>query len=231
VKLDYRDIPIFINARDLVTPLKRLVTWLLEGGYSRIYILDNDSSYPPLLEFYAAIRGEVTVLPLGANVGHKALWDLGILEHLGISTPFVYSDPDIVPIDECPKQVLEFYLEVLRAFPYKAKVGFGLVIADLPDHYRWKPNVIAWESRFWETRLTPTLLYDAPIDTTFALYRPGSAFDLSGIRSGFPYLARHHPWYEDSGNPSAEQSYYVQNAKPGTNNWSGPALPAYLAGS
>ena len=103
------------------------------------------------------------------------------------------------------------------------------MISDLPDHYRWKQKVIAWESQFWQTRLTPTLLYDAPIDTTFALYRPGSRYDLSGIRSGFPYLARHHPWYEDSDNPSAEQSYYVRHAKPGTNNWSGQVLPDYLA--
>ncbi len=228
MKPDYREIPVFINARDLVTPLKRQVTWLLEAGYSRIYILDNDSSYPPLLEYYAAIRDDVTVLPLGANVGHTALWDLEILKALDITTPFVYTDPDIIPIDECPGQVLEFFLEVLHAYPHKTKVGFGLMISDLPDYYRWKQKVIAWESQFWEMQLTPTLLYDASIDTTFALYRPGSAYDLSGIRSGFPYLARHYPWYEDTDRPSAEQLYYVQHAKLGTNNWSGARLPDWL---
>ncbi len=125
MKLDYRELPIFINARDLVTPLKRQVTWLLEAGYSRIYILDNDSTYPPLLDFYAAFRAEVMVLPLGANVGHTALWDLGILESLEISTPFVYTDPDIVPIDECPGQVLEFYLEVLRPIRTRTRSDSG----------------------------------------------------------------------------------------------------------
>ncbi len=317
---DFRSIPIFINARDLLTPLERLVTWLLDFDYHKIYILDNDSSYPPLLEYYDAIRDEVTVLPLKANVGHTSLWELKILERLDITTPFVFTDPDIVPIDECPRDVLAFFLDILRAYPHKNKVGFGLMISDLPDHYRWKEQVIAWESQFWEEdrRIIPTrnrpnnratsrkvadphfaeqpkgemrpfrrgrqgrrtaqirgdfvppngkakslmvprtyrgpvvfagkwfkwfsgkvfsyfaahdmnvefrpTLYDSPIDTTFALYRPGSAYDISGIRTGFPYLARHYPWYQDSECPSAEQSYYVQHARPGINNWSGSQL-------
>lgn len=225
--INHKRIPIFINARDLVTPLRQQVNWLLESGYSNIYIIDNDSSYPPLLEYYTTIRNEVTVLPLGANVGHRALWELDILGALGISTPYVYTDPDIIPVDACPAHVLEYFLEVLRAYPQKSKVGFGLVISDLPDHYRWKQQVIAWESQFWETRLSPTL-YDAPVDTTFALYRPGSTYDLSGIRSGYPYLARHYPWYEDTSNPSTEQLYYVEHAKKATNSWSGAQLPDFL---
>jgi hypothetical protein len=224
---DYKSVPIFINARDLVTPLQRLVNWLLEANYRTIYILDNDSSYPPLLDFYSRMRKELTVIQLGANIGHTAFWDLQLAKRLQLSTPYVYTDPDIVPIDECPSRFLEFFLEVLQTFPHKTKVGFGLVISDLPDHYRWKQKVITWESQFWEKRLTPTL-YDAPIDTTFALYRPGSPYDLSGIRSGFPYLARHYPWYENTDAPSTEQLYYTNHAKPGTNNWSGAQLPAWL---
>ena len=141
---NYKDIPIFINARDLVSPLKQLVTWLLEAGYHTIYILDNDSTYPPLHEFYSKRPDEVVVIPLGVNAGHTALWDLDILGRLAITTPYVYTDPDIVPIDECPRHVLEFFLEVLGAFPDRTKVGFGLVISDLPDHYQWKQQVITW---------------------------------------------------------------------------------------
>jgi hypothetical protein len=222
-----KHIPIFINARDLVSSLKRQVTWLLEANYDNLYILDNDSTYPPLLDYYASIRNEVAVVPLGANVGHKAIWDVDVLGRFGITTPYVYTDPDIVPFEECPHHVLEFFLEVLRAYPNKSKVGFGLSISDLPDHYQFKRKVIAWESQFWESRLTSTL-YDAPIDTTFALYRPGTVHDYLAIRSGFPYLARHVPWYEDSDHPSDEQAYYVRHAIPGTNTWSGAALPDWL---
>lgn len=225
--ISYKAIPIFINARDLFEPFVRLVHWLLDAGYTQVYILDNDSSYPPLLDFYQRMRKDIQVVPLGENVGHTALWDRKILERFNVNGPFVYSDPDIVPIAECPPHVLEFFWEVLRAFPEKTKVGFGLRIDDLPDHYKFKRKVITWESQFWNTKLTPKL-YEAPIDTTFALYRPGSGYDLSGIRSGFPYLARHAPWYENLDTPSEDHAYYVRHAKAGTNNWSAKELPAWL---
>ena len=152
-----------------------------------VYILDNDSSYPPLLEYYQRMRKDIQVIPLGANIGHTALWSMKLPQRLKVNGPFVYTDPDIVPIAECPPHVLDFFLEVLRAFPTKTKVGFGLRIDDLPEHYKFKRKVIAWESQFWGKKITPKL-YDAAIDTTFALYRPNSGYDLSGIRSGFPYL-------------------------------------------
>jgi hypothetical protein len=227
VRLDYKQIPIFINARDLTNPLRRLIGWLLEAQYSNIYILDNASSYPALLDFYDEISDEVTVVPLGANVGRLAIWELNILDRLNVTGPYVWTDPDIVPIEECPSNVLEFFWEVLQAFPNKAKVGFGLRIDDLPEHYRFKQKVIAWESQFWTKKITPKL-YDADIDTTFALYRPGSGFDMSALRSGFPYLAHHCPWYEDSERPSDDHMYYVEHAKPGLNNWSRGQLPEWL---
>jgi hypothetical protein len=226
-KFDYKQIPIFINARDLTNPLRHLIAWLLEAGYSKIYVLDNASSYPALLDFYDKISGDVTVIPLGTNAGRLAIWDLNILARLNVTGPYVWTDPDIVPIEECPSNVLEFFWEVLRAFPNKTKVGFGLRIDDLPEHYRFKQKVIAWESQFWTNRVTPKL-YDADIDTTFALYRPGSQFEMSALRSGFPYLARHHPWYENSERPSDDHKYYVEHAKPGLNNWSGGQLPEWL---
>jgi hypothetical protein len=216
--IDYRSIPILINSRDVRTPLERLVTWLLEAGYTNLFILDNDSSYPPLLEYYSTIGKDVTVVPLGVNAGFRALWDRNVLEQLDISTHFVYTDSDIIPIEECPKDCLRYFLETLNAYPRKTKVGFGLKIDDLPDHYQLKRKVVDWESQFWERRIRENL-YDAMIDTTFAVYRPRSPYDLSGIRTGFPYLARHYPWYEDTANPTAERSYYVQHAMPAHTNW------------
>ena len=220
-------IPIFINARDLLTPLQRLVNWLLQAGYSRIFVLDNASSYPPLLRFYANMRSRVQVVPLSANIGPTALWDLNILDRLNITGPFVCTDPDIVPVEECPADVLAFFWRVLQDYPERTKVGFGLRIDDLPDHYRWRTNVIAWESQFWERKIAPNL-YDAPIDTTFALYRARARHDVSGMRTGFPYLARHWPWYADSNSPSDDHLYYLRHAKPGLSHWGGAGVPDLL---
>src|SRR4051794_26909674 len=81
---NYRALPILINARDLLTPLKRLIDWLVEGGYPSMYVLDSDASSPPLLEYYERIRNVVTVVPLGCKVGHTSLWDMKVLERLKI---------------------------------------------------------------------------------------------------------------------------------------------------
>jgi hypothetical protein len=228
-KLDYKAIPIFINARDLFLPLRQLVMWLLEAGYTCIYVLDNDSSYPALLEFYNTMRKDIRVIRLGMNVGHTAIWDTKILDELGINGPYVWTDPDIVPIKECPTNVLEFFWAALQAYPHKTKVGFGLRIDDLPDHYRFKREVIVWEGQYWDKKVSPKL-YDAPIDTTFALYRAGSGYKPinAALRTGFPYLARHAPWYENLDRASDDHVYYLKNAKPGINSWSGDALPSYL---
>ncbi len=226
-KPDYKSIPIFINARDLFVSLRQLVIWLLEAGYSSISVIDNNSSYPALLEFYKTMRRDIRVIRLGINVGHTAIWDLKLLDRLGITGPYVWTDPDIVPIEECPKNVLEFFWTVLQAYPHTTKVGFGLRIDDLPDHYRFKQRVIAWETQFWERKIAPKL-YDATIDTTFALYRPGSGYDLVGIRTGFPYLASHAPWYENSSHPSEDHAYYIKNARSGINSWGGENLPTWL---
>jgi hypothetical protein len=175
------------------------------------------------------MKKEIRVIRLGKNLGHTAIWDAKILEQLGITGPYVWTDPDIVPIRECPPNVLEFFWSALQAYPNKTKVGFGLRIDDLPEHYRFKQEVIVWEAQYWEKCIAPKL-YDAPIDTTFALYRAGSSYKPinTALRTGFPYLARHIPWYENLDRASDDHVYYLKNAKPGVNNWGGDALPSYL---
>ena len=60
-------------------------------------------------------------------------------------------------------------------------------------------------------------MYLAPIDTTFALYRPnikgGAFFHDFMIRTGGQYQAKHLPWYNDDDNLTEEERYYVLNAK------------------
>lgn len=61
----WRDVPIFINARDRLGVMKRLIDWLLDAGYRNLIILDNNSTYPPLLEYYnniERIRGGILKL-------------------------------------------------------------------------------------------------------------------------------------------------------------------------
>ena len=58
--------PVFIVCRDRFTCLVGLLDWLESVGQAdEIYLLDNDSSYAPLLEFYEQTRH--TVIRTGGN--------------------------------------------------------------------------------------------------------------------------------------------------------------------
>ena len=64
-------------------------------------------------------------------------------------------------------------------------------------------------------------LFDAPIDTTFALYRPGklqkkTEVFFSAIRTGGNYVARHLGWYISVNGMTSEQSDYYLNTNNGS---------------
>ena len=216
---DYKDIPIIINNFNRLTYLKSLINSLTSRGYHNIYILDNQSTYPPLLEYYQTCPYHVILLD--KNLGYKALWISDVFKQFKDSY-YVYTDSDMEISEECPDDFMQHFLNVLHQYPLSQKVGFGLRIDDLPDYFDNKQKVIAHETRFWQHPVV-TELYKAEIDTTFALYRPyckGVANRYSEVyRTGAPYLIRHLPWYVNSENMSEEEQYYVNNITQST-HWS-----------
>ena len=232
IALAWRDVPILINSFNRLSCLRRLIMWLARAGYRRIYVIDNNSSYPPLLAFLAALKdgGTATVIRLDRNVGHLAIWRENLLASLGIDTEYVYTDPDIVPAECCPGDVVAGLQAVLADNPSVAVAGLGLRLDDLPDTYRFKAEAIAWERQFW---LAPAAsgLFHSQVDTTFALYRPGSGHCIGrpAIRTGWPCVAAHTSWYADDRKPSEEDVWYTHAAAPGTSHWSVAKLPDWLA--
>jgi len=211
---DYKKIPVIINNFNRVDSLKQLIAALEKRGYTNISIIDNLSTYPPLIEYYKSCP--YTVFRLDKNIGINALWISGIHRKFW-GEFFVYTDSDVVPLEECPDDFMLIFLNVLKKHPLARKVGFSLKIDDLPDHYLMKDQVINWEKKFFEKR-RDELLYWAPIDTTFALYRPRGKRRPANIyaeayRTAYPYMARHIPWYIDSLNPDEENRYYMENSR------------------
>ncbi|MBI4962513.1 MAG: glycosyltransferase family 2 protein [Desulfomonile tiedjei] len=163
----------------------------------------------------------VNVVRLGKNLGSKALWIWGDAKKL-VRPPFVYTDSDIVPTEGCPKDLIEFLLRAAETFASPNKIGLGLRIDDLPDHYALRSMVQEWESQYWQKQigeLDGVPIYSAYVDTTFALYPEFKIFSLQGIRTGFPYVARHLPWYLNSEQISEEESFYEQHASKSFHNW------------
>lgn len=206
--------PILVNNFNRLSCLKRLVDALRMRGYENIYVIDNSSTYEPLLDYYDSER--LRVFYLSENVGYLALWRTGVGAHF-VGNYYVYTDSDIEPTPECPGDFIEHFAHALNRHIGIDKVGFGLKIDDLPRHYALRDSVIEHEKQFLTSTLEPGL-YRAPIDTTFALYRPGAAGGswLQCLRTGEPYVARHLPWYEDSACPTEEEKYYRQTTQTST---------------
>jgi hypothetical protein len=212
------DIPVFINTRDRVSPLRKLVSWLERAGTQRIVIVDNASTYPPLLDYLE--RSPHAVVRLKDNLGQTAPWRSNVIHYfVGTDEPYVETDPDVVPDENCPLDAIDHFAELLERYPEVDKVGFGLRIDDLSPRYKHAEAVRRWEQAFWRDEVEPGV-FRAPIDTTFALYRPRRLLSMEpALRTGAPYLARHVPWYANSARPSREQRYYLDHAISGINNW------------
>lgn len=229
--LPFWRVPILINSFNRLHSLRRLVDWLLRAGYVDIHVIDNASTYPPLLGYLTALEQDrrVRVTRLAANAGHLAIWQEKLLDRLGIDTEYVYTDPDVVPIEACPRDLVGVLQSVLDDNPGIARAGTGLRLDDLPETYRHRTHAIDWERQFWLRPAAPGLFH-APIDTTLALYRPKSGHDFAkrSIRLGWPYLAAHEGWYLNHAEPSEEDLFYQATSRAGTSHWSAGALPPWL---
>ncbi len=211
--LSFSKIPVFINSRDRLECLRALVNWLIKGNHQCIYILDNDSTYEPLLDYYRYLEQNepfVKILYLKKNMGHKALWDSNLLEILHISTPYVYTDSDVVPSVECPLDVLNDLLAILCKYPYIKKVGLGLKTDDITYFDAEKTRQA--EKRFYLHEIEPEV-YFGSVDTTFALYRNYRHYNLYvSARTSGKRMAYHMPWYYDWNNLPKDEQYYVNHA-------------------
>lgn len=213
-----KNIPIIINNRNRFTFLKQQIDWFRKNGYHNIYVLDNLSDYPPLLDYYRVC--EAKVIYLKKNYGYKALWLSGEFETFKENF-YVYTDPDVLPIKECPDNLIFELYKVLHKYPQFEKAGVALRIDDLPDHYAAKAEVLRIEKKWWMKELEKDV-FDAPVDTTFALYRPyawGDAEDCRACRVGGKLIFSHLPWYENSTSPTEEDRYYKAAAQGQSSYW------------
>ncbi len=211
-----KNIPVFIICRDRVEPLKKLVKWFEEEGLKNIYFIDNASTYPKLLEYFDKTPYEV--ISLNENIGHTSPWVSGATKIFAKNQPFIVTDPDIIPTSNSLGAVRHF-CNLLTKYPERTKVGFGLKIDDLPDTYELKDYVIEWENQFWVSSVENEV-FDAEIDTTFAVYRQNTPYTLGpGLRTGGKLVARHEPWYINSEKLSVEVMYYRSHANKHISTW------------
>lgn len=196
--------------RNLLTTLKNTVDFLAREPRVETIIFDQDSTYPPLLEYYKTCN--VKVVFAGANGGPHSSWG-PLIRPETKDNYFIIADPDC-EYTGVPDDWLDRMLDVLNNTPV-FKVGFSLEIDDLPDH-ALSADVRNTETRYWTEKNEYGWVAD--IDTTFALYRPNSPFSYKALRLDKPYCIRHIPWYITEDTINDEWRYYLDSVS-GISTW------------
>jgi glycosyltransferase involved in cell wall biosynthesis len=210
-------IPVIINNRNLYTWPKNMVESLKTfDNIGEIIIVDNNSTYEPLLEWYKTNPCEIILL--NENLGQSCPWMIG-LPNKRKYTHYVVTDPDL-DLTETPKDCLNILYEKLEKYSEYTKIGLSLsnydVSLDSPYHHHLK----RWSDYAWDKdTIEDGLLKKQIIDTTFGIYtssrHPNNDKSCS-LNS--PYSAKHIPWeytYEYLKNLKEENYefyYYLENA-------------------
>lgn len=215
-------IPVYVNVFNRLTTTRSLCEQIANLDGAEVCIVDNASTYEPLLHWYDSCP--YRVLKMQENLGHHAPWMSGIVGQN--NSPFYAVTDCDLDIGGVPPDALEYLRRPLVKDMQVVKAGLSLEINDLPE---WQSEVVNWERQFWTRKKRfcggggCDEFYDAFVDTTFALYRRDTPHRYAmgvknSLRAPRPYTARHLPWYLECDNLDAENQYYFATAS-GSNSW------------
>jgi hypothetical protein len=170
-------IPVFIINFNRLNLPKNMADYLSDCDGVEPIIIDNNSDYPALLEYYKTCPHKVE--KMDRNWGNCVVWISGILDKYNLQGNFIVTDPDL-DISHIPKDFLHILQTGLDRHKFACKAGFGLDIKNLPDTEIARLAIV-WEQLNWSNKVDK-LFYKAPIDTTFCLCRT-RLHDFAAIRS------------------------------------------------
>ena len=218
-------IPVYIVSHDNYTYVRNFLAQLrrLDVAPGDIYVVDNASTYPPLLDLLSELEIQgYHVYRLSENFGPYVLKE----PRAGLNLPshYILSDPDLQFHPDFPasfRQDLKEITEICGTW----KGGSALDISDsgrfLPGNYSSGKSIPEWESKYWIKKvrifknrlnhLSSSLaaatvregdVYWAAIDTTLSLCiaeseNTGLGY-LDAVRVAGAYRVFHLPWYRES---------------------------------
>lgn len=204
------EIPIVINNRNRLTTTKKLVEDLQKLGYTQIIILDNLSSYPPLLEWYD--NCPIEVVRLQENMGQLAIYNSDLINRWPVGSWVAYTDSDLELNPETPSLFIGILSQTAEKYGIN-KAGLALRIDNLPKYSDYALRAIDVELKYWNEEFEKDV-YKAQLDTTFGVIKVGQPFQYEAIRIAGCFIAKHVPWYTDWNNMSEEDQYYLDHASP-----------------
>ncbi len=210
----------FVIAFNRLHMMRQLCEQLTESGLEAV-IIDNASTYPPLLLWYE-MECPYEVIHMDKNYGHQVAWTQNLI---GDDKYYIVTDHDL-DLSGIPSDWVEVLKGGLIENEDVIKCGLSLRINDLPEN-EYTKEVIRWETKYWERPKRWDMWYVSEIDTTLAMYDRDRPFGhlpndrfFSAVRSGEPYTAKHLPWYntKESIEADPEEKYYQETVN---TYWSG----------
>jgi hypothetical protein len=200
--------PIILTNLNRLSTCKKMVEDLFKLNPNTIvYIIDNASTYPPLLDWYKQIKNDVNIIHNETNLGP---WTFFYSYHSTKinSEWYIYSDADLELNPEMPYNWQEIMKEYI--LKYDRKASLALKIDDIPDYYPFKDKIKNHQSVCWYPTDEPDV-YKAITDMTFTMDRKDKGYRYESIRLAGKFLAKHIPWYIDFDNIEDEEKYYIEN--------------------
>jgi glycosyltransferase involved in cell wall biosynthesis len=114
---ELQNLPIFVISFNHLTHLKSIVEFFQREGISNVAIIDNNSTYPPLVDYLKTVPYKV--YRMSRNYGHMVLFDNPLFKEIVDNKYFALTDPDILPEAACPKEYFTVFMKILLQRPMK----------------------------------------------------------------------------------------------------------------
>lgn len=230
----------FIISFNRLTFLKAQVEFLSKFPELEIIIVDNHSTYPPLLEYLHELEGYgtgtsgVQVIHVPTNRGHRVVWDLHLSKDLASDVPYLVTDCDVIPERH---DFLDLLKSGLELFQNANKVGLGLRINDIPHGVPFRSEIIGHENNLLRHNTQDVRYARMAVDTTMAIYRAGYHYPsvwgyesdsneyrvlegVKSIRTTYPWTARHMSWYLTIEDIKTDENQFYLNSLTTSTHWS-----------
>ena len=191
----------------------------LEKYTNDIVIIDNNSTFPKLLDYYKN-EYKYSLIKMDTNYGHK-VYDKSIFNKI-FGDIYILTDPDLEFNKNLPDNFISELINISNYFQAE-KVGFALLIDSLDirqDVKAFDKSIVDWEKQYWTYKLfyPNHEIYNAALDTTFCLINKqnkGGHYRVAGN-----YTCKHLPWHEkfEKELVRGEYEYYLKN-NVSTNYW------------
>lgn len=211
-----KNYPIVLTNMNRLTTCKSMVESLFKlNGASDITIIDNASTYPPLLEWYEEVKNDIKIVRHDANHGPWVFFYSNYWSTID-SEFYIYSDADLELNPEMPYNWQEIMLEYYNKNNGNKKISLALNLDDIPEHYEFIDQVRNHQSVCWYPTEEPDV-YNAITDMSFTMDSKSRGYRYESLRLAGKFMAKHVPWYIDFNNIDEEERYYIEHINPGFN--------------